>query len=145
MISVSAIVSGNKTRRHVLFLLVLAGLMALGLWLLHIEGFRFADMRLVAVNCGFFILYLYSGRWLCSRWYLQGKIIAFAFYVLLTIMVLALVDFLLLKYVFNHPFVGFIELLYGSSPFFLVALGVGHIAETGEAYSDAKRVAGSAG
>lgn len=125
MISVSNIISGDKTRRHVIFLLAVALLMALGVWLLQVAGFRFENMWRVCLNCLFFLLYLYSGRWLCGRWYLRGSIIPFMLYVTLAGIALALIDFLLIRYLFHHPDAGFIELLYGNAPFFIVGLVTG--------------------
>jgi len=122
MISLSDLVVGNKTRRHLLFCITIVMLLALGLWLLHAAGFRFNENWLVTVNCLFFLLYIYAGRWLCSRWYLRGQIARFLIFAILTFAALAFTDFLFVKYVFRHPNAGFIELLYGDTPFFIVGL-----------------------
>ena len=116
------LITGSKARRHSIFLATVLVFLLLGLWLLHIAGFRFKEMWLVGLNCLFFLIYIYAGRWLCSRWYLRGQIASFFSFAVLTFVALAYADFLFVKYVFNHPYAGFIELLYGASPFFIVGL-----------------------
>jgi sensor histidine kinase YesM len=122
MISTGNLISGSKTQRHSLFLVAVLTLLGLGLWLLHAAGFRFKEDGLVAVNCLLFLLYIYAGRWLCWRCYLQGQITRFLVFAVLTFAALAFADFLFVKYAFHHPNAGFIELLYGTAPFFIVGL-----------------------
>ncbi len=125
MISISDLVAGSKIRRHILFCAAVVVLLALGLWLLHVAGFRFEAIWQVCLNCVFFLLFIYSGRSLCGRWYLRGRVTHFALFAVLTSIALAFTDFLFIKYAFNHPDAGFIELLFGMGPFFLVGLITG--------------------
>lgn len=125
MFTARELIVGNSFKRHILFCLAVLALFSLGVYLFYMAGFRFESTSLIILNFGMFLLYVYTGRWLCSKWYLKNQLIRFLVYALVISLGIAFFDFLLIKYVFDHPHAGFIELLYGSMPFYLVGLVIG--------------------
>src|SRR3569833_1331797 len=119
------IVAEDPVKRHELYCLAVLTLLALGMYLFYIAGFRFDNTGIVVLNCALFLAFIYTGRWLCTTWYLTNRLILFPAFALLASLGLAIVDFIFIKYIFNHPNAGFIELLYGSMPFFMVGLVMG--------------------
>jgi len=124
MLTIRDLISGNKLKRHLYFCTAVLALLLLGIYLLYIGGFRF-DRTEKVFNCLFLFIYIYAGRWLCGRWYLTHHVFRFVVYVILISAGLAAVNFLFVVYVFHHPNAGFIELLYGTTPFFMAGLITG--------------------
>jgi sensor histidine kinase YesM len=124
MKSIRQIISGNKLTLHLLFCLGLLLLLSLGLYFLHVSGFRF-ELLPAFTNCLFFLLCIYSGRWLCHAFYLRNRISAFITFSLLAFIFLAFLEFILVKYAFHHPYAGFLELFRADMPFFLAGIVLG--------------------
>lgn len=118
------LISGNKMTRHLLFFSGVLLLLLLGLYFLHVSGFRFAWPQALT-NCLFFLLCIYTGRWLCSFFYLRKRFTPFIGASLTAFLLLALTEYLLVKYAFQHPYVGFLELLRGDMPFFFAGVVFG--------------------
>jgi LytS/YehU family sensor histidine kinase len=100
-------------------------LLFVGVYLFYSMGFRFSSIASAITDCLLFLLCIYAGRWLCNSWYLKNKLVFFAGYTLLTILLIACVKWILFKYIFNHPYAGFLELSREIMPFFLVGLVLG--------------------
>ncbi|MBS1530494.1 MAG: histidine kinase, partial [Bacteroidetes bacterium] len=125
MFTTRGLIAENPIKRHALFCAAVLAMLLLGISLFYIAGFRFQSGGIVIFNCGLFLLYIYAGRWLSIRWHLTRQPLFSVVLALLVSLGLAFIDFLVIKYAFNHPDIGFIELLYGSMPFFLVGLVMG--------------------
>ncbi|HVV54658.1 MAG TPA: histidine kinase, partial [Mucilaginibacter sp.] len=125
MLTVQEIIIESKLKRHILFCLAVSILLSLGVYLFYVAGFRFESISLIGFKLLVFLLYVYTGRWLCGKWYLKSRLIPAVVYALFVSFGIALADFFLTKYVFDHPNAGFIELLYGSMPFYLAGLVMG--------------------
>ncbi|MEO6731968.1 MAG: histidine kinase [Ferruginibacter sp.] len=95
------------------------------MYLFYTLGFRFSSLASAFTDCLFFLFCIYMGRWLCSWWYLKRRFALFIIYTLLTIVLLAISKWLLVKYVFNKPNTGFFELSRDVMPFFLIGLVLG--------------------
>jgi LytS/YehU family sensor histidine kinase len=124
MFTINELISGNKLRRHIFFFAAVLVILLLGICLLYLGGFRL-NAGVTALNCLSLLAYIYAGRWLCGRWYLTHHLLLLALYAILTSAVLVFINFLFIKYAFNHPNIGFIELLYATMPFFTVGLITG--------------------
>jgi sensor histidine kinase YesM len=124
MFTINELISGNKLRRHIFFFAAVLVILLLGICLLYLGGFRL-NAGVTALNCLSLLAYIYAGRWLCGRWYLTHHLLLLALYAILASAVLVFINFLFIKYAFNHPNIGFIELLYGTMPFFTVGLITG--------------------
>lgn len=118
------LLSGNKLTRHLLFCLGVLLLLSLGLYFLHVSGFRF-DLPQALTNCVFFLLCIYTGRWLCGFLYLRKRFTLFIGGSLSAFILLSVMEYGLVKYVFHHPNVGFLELFRGDMPFFLAGVVLG--------------------
>jgi len=118
------LISGNELTRHLLFCLGVLLLLSLGLYFLHVSGFRF-ELLQALTNCLFFLLCIYSGRWLCQVFYLRNRFVPFISASLSAFIVLGFLEYVLVKYVFHHPNVGFLELFRGDMPFFLAGVVLG--------------------
>jgi sensor histidine kinase YesM len=118
------LISSNKLVLHTLFSAGVLTLLLLGLYFLHVSGFRFETGQAL-VNCLFFLLCIYSGRWLCQFFYLRNRFTLFISASLTAFLLLALLEYLLIKYAFHHPYAGFLELLRGDMPFFLAGVVLG--------------------
>ena len=118
------LISGNKLTRHLLFGSGVLLLLSLGLYFLHVSGFQFELLQAFA-NCLFFLLCIYSGRWLCQVFYLRNRFVQFISASLSAFIVLGFLEYILVKYVFHHPNVGFLELFRGDMPFFLAGVVLG--------------------
>jgi hypothetical protein len=119
------IISGNKTRLHIIFCLAVLTLLLLGMYFLHLSGFRFDSFLSAFTDCLFFLLCLYTGRWLGKWWFAYHKLVQFILFTLCTCIVLAVLKWLLVKNVFYHPYAGFIEVLRDAMPFFFTGLIIG--------------------
>ena len=122
---VQDIIYGNKLQRHLVFSALVLVLLLTGIYLLYASGFRFQHTLSVLADCLFFLFCIYTGRWLCQRWYLQRRPVAFILYTLLCCLGLSVIKWLLVRYAFNHPFAGFLEVVRDAMPFFLIALVTG--------------------
>ena len=124
MESLRHIIRANKLLFHFAFSLTVIGCLLLGMFLLHLSGFRFHDLRSAFTDCFFFLLCIYVGRWLGVQ-YLQSKLAVFISYSLVATGGLAILKWVLVRYVFNHSRAGFLELTRDVMPFFLVGLVIG--------------------
>jgi sensor histidine kinase YesM len=118
------LISSNKLVLHTLFSTGVLALLLLGLYFLHVSGFRF-EIGPALVNCLFFLLCIYTGRWLCKVFYLRNRFWEFVIGSISAFILLAVIEYLLVKYVFHHPYAGFLELLRGDMPFFLAGVVLG--------------------
>jgi sensor histidine kinase YesM len=115
---------GNRLTRHLLFCLGVLLLLSLGLYFLYVSKFSF-ERRTALINCLYFLFCIYTGRWLCQTWYLRGRYALFIVFSLAGLISLAVLEWLLVRYVFNHPNAGFLELIRGDVPFLLTGLVLG--------------------
>ncbi|HVW16455.1 MAG TPA: histidine kinase [Mucilaginibacter sp.] len=125
MFTTRELIAGDKLTRHLLFCIAVVVVLALGVYLFYIAGFRFGSTAMVSLNCVFFLLQIYTGRWLCNRWYHKQQLLPLVVYALAATIAIDFADFLLMKYAFNHPDSDFVEFIYGSMPFYLVGLITG--------------------
>jgi sensor histidine kinase YesM len=109
---------------HVAFSLAVIGALLLGMYLLYLAGFQFHELPAAFTDCFFFLLCVYVGRWLGIR-YLHGKLVVFISYSIAAVTLLAIVKWLMVRYIFNHPYAGFLEVIRDTMPFFLVGLVAG--------------------
>jgi sensor histidine kinase YesM len=125
---IQQLMSGNKLTRHLLFCLGVLLLLSLGLYFLYVSGFHFELLPAFA-NCLFFLLCIYSGRWLCQAFYLRNLISFFIVFSLSAFIVLGFLEYILVKYVFHHPYAGFLELFRGNMTFLLAGVVLGMLLE----------------
>jgi sensor histidine kinase YesM len=119
------LVRGNKLQRHLFFSLGVLALLGLGMFLMHLSGFRFRDVAAALMDCLFFLLCIYIGRWVAACSYLKKQLVLFGLYSVLAFTGLSVFKWLIVRYVFRHPYAGYAEVLWGAMPFFLVALVMG--------------------
>lgn len=125
MKTIQQIIHRSKWTFHLIFSIsVLIGLGA-GAIFMYLQGYRFENNWAVGVDCVFFLLCIYTGRWLINRWYLRHKLWLFIVVTLLSVLVLTIIKWLIVRYIFNHPFAGLWELALDVMPFFLVGLVMG--------------------
>jgi uncharacterized membrane protein len=124
MKAIRQLISGNLWTRHLLFCTGVLLLWSLGWYFLQASGFRFAWLQALA-NCLFFLLCIYTGRWLCGFFYLRKRFTSFIAAGLTAFLLLALLEYLLVKYAFDHPYAGFLELLRGDMAFFFAGVVFG--------------------
>jgi sensor histidine kinase YesM len=118
------LISGNKLVVHTLFSIGVLTLLVLGLYFMHVSGFRF-ETGPALINCLFFLLCIYAGRWLCEAFYLRNRFALFVVCSALAFILLTVIEYGLVKYAFHHPYAGFLELFRGDMPFFLVGVVLG--------------------
>jgi len=121
---IRAFIVGNKLTRHLLFCLGILLLLSLGVYFLYISKFPFERWPAL-VNCLYFLLCIYTGRWLCQAWYLRDRYALFITFSLTGLVSLAILEWLLFRYAFNHPNAGFLELIRGDMPFLLTGVFLG--------------------
>lgn len=97
----------------------------MGVYFLHLSGFRFKSLPSLFADWFLFIGCIYTGRWLCMQWYLRGKPAHFILYSIISVIFIAVLKWLIVKYPFNHPNAGFLELTSSTIPFFLIGLVMG--------------------
>lgn len=114
----------NKWWQHILFSLSVIGCLMAGMYLLYLSGFRIHDLPAAFTDCLLFLLCIYAGRWLGGQ-YLQRKLAVFTVYLLVVVTILAVLKWLLVKYIFKHPYAGFFEVVRDTMPFFMVGLAAG--------------------
>src|SRR3569833_820339 len=93
------IVAEDPVKRHVLFCLAVLTLLALGMYLFYIAGFRFENTGIVVLNSELFLAFIYTGRWLCTTWYLTNRLKQNPTKTKQTTLGLAIVDFIFIKYI----------------------------------------------
>ncbi len=125
MITIRQILNGNKVRLHLFFCLAIIVLLSLATYFLYLNGFRFKSLNALGTDWFLFILCIYTGRWLCVRWYLRGRLARFILYSVVAITAIAVLKWLIAKYPFNHPNVGFLELTRDAIPVFVTGLVLG--------------------
>lgn len=125
MKTVQHLLSGNKLRLHIVFCGAVLTLLLLGMYFLYLSGYRFGNLLSAGTDCLFFLFCIYTGRWLCQTWYLNNKPALFILCTIAAVAGLALVKWLLVRYVFGHPYAGFIELFRDAMPFFVIGLVMG--------------------
>ncbi|MVM33684.1 GHKL domain-containing protein [Spirosoma sp. HMF4905] len=125
MKTVRQLISGNKLSLHLIFSAsVLAGL-GVGWYLMQLQGYRFENNWSTGIDCIFFLLCMYTGRWLLGRWYLRKELVRFIGYTLLSSLGLLVLKWLVVRYVFSHPHAELWELGVDIMPFFLIGLIMG--------------------
>ena len=115
-------ITGNKFKLHLVFCFIVLSLLFIGMYFLYLSGFRFKSIVSSFTNCFFFLLCIYTGRWLCQQWYLNNKLVHFILYSILAVIGLGVFNWLLVLYAFQHPNAGFLELFRDMMPFFLIGL-----------------------
>ena len=125
MQTVQQIITGKKITVHLLFCMVVLLLFYAGTWSLNAAGFRFGYVSLIFARFVFFLLCIYSGRWLCTNLYLKNKLLSFLFCSVFCCFIIALLWWLVLVYVFNNKYAGFIEVLVSIMPFFIIGIVLG--------------------
>lgn len=123
--AIEKIINGKKILAHVLFCLIVLILFYTGTWFLNVAGFKFGDVPLVFARFSLFLLCIYTGRWLCEKWYLNNKLLPFSFFTTICCFIIALLWWLIIKIIFNNPDAGFIEVLISALPFFIVGVILG--------------------
>jgi sensor histidine kinase YesM len=118
------IIQENKPLFHLVFSLAVLGCLILGMYLLYFAGFRFNNLPSAFLDCFLFLSCIYIGRWLGGR-YPKSSLLLFAGFTFIAISAIALIKWILVRYVFNHPYAGFFELVRDMMPFFLVGLLAG--------------------
>lgn len=84
------------------------------------------NLSICIISCFFFLLCIYAGRWLYSRWYLQHKYIHFLLYTFLSCVAILVFWWFFAKYFF-FPRLSFFEFSVSAGPFFILALVAGII------------------
>jgi hypothetical protein len=118
------LISGNKLTLHLLFCLGVMVLLSLVLYFLFISRFPF-EMLPAITNCLFFLLCIYIGRWLCQAWYLRNRFVPFIGFSVSALVLLAVIEWLMVMYPFQHPNAGFREVLKSNMPFILAGVVLG--------------------
>ncbi len=119
------IINGNKLTVHLVFCAVVLVGLVVGMYFLQATGFTFHSLASAYADCLFFIFCIYTGRWLCKQLYLSGKLALFLFFTLLAGIGLTILKWCMVRYVFNHPYAGFLEVLRDTMPFFWSGLVIG--------------------
>ena len=119
------IINGNKLTVHLVFCVVVLAGLVLGMYFLQATGFIFHSLVSAYADCLFFVFCIYTGRWLCKQLYLSGKLVLFLFFTLLAGIGLAILKWCMVRYIFDHPYAGFLEVLRDTMPFFWSALVMG--------------------
>ncbi|MEC5145897.1 histidine kinase [Chitinophaga sp. 212800010-3] len=125
MFTIQQLINGKIWKRHLVFTVAVLGMLALWAYLFYAGGFHFNSIGPAVANGLFFMAYIYAGRWLCGRYYLKGQLLPFVVYSLLVAAALLCVDFVTIKYLLGYRHAEFLELLYGSVPFFSAGLITG--------------------
>jgi LytS/YehU family sensor histidine kinase len=124
MKTVQQFIRGKTWKIHLIFCMSVL-LLFLAMYLLNISGFRFRDTASAFSDSFLFLLCIYTGRWVCGKWYLKQRIVPFTIYLICTVLAMIVVKFLLIKYAFGHIHVNIIELTRDVSLFFLIGLAAG--------------------
>lgn len=118
------LIRGNRFLFHLVFCAGVVAFLFLGMYLLYLAGFRFHNLTSALTDCFFFLLCIYTGRWLCSL-YLRSRLAFFTAYTFVAVAGLAFIKWLLVRYIFNNPYAGFFELTRDVMPFFLIGVIMG--------------------
>ncbi|HEU4551777.1 MAG TPA: histidine kinase [Chitinophaga sp.] len=125
MKAIQNLIHGRKHRLHLVFCLAVLIMLSLGMYFLYLSGFRFDNLVSAFADCFFFLLCIYTGRWLCARWYLRNQMFHFVLFCVLAIACLSAVKFMLVKFAFSHPYAGFMEVVRNAMPFFIIGTVMG--------------------
>jgi sensor histidine kinase YesM len=75
--------------------------------------------------CSFFLICVYTGRWLCSRWFLQKETVLFLFASLLSILGLTLLGGIFMQFLFHPVNMNLVSFLLNIGPFILLSQATG--------------------
>ncbi|HSC36684.1 MAG TPA: histidine kinase [Chitinophagaceae bacterium] len=125
MKTIGQIIGGKKITVHLLFCIIVLVLFYAGAWSLYAAGFRLGDVPMVLARSLFFLLCIYTGRWLCQGWYLQNKWVLFVLFTMVCCSAIALSWWLVIKYIFGAIYAGFLEVVISVMPFFLIGVVAG--------------------
>ncbi len=125
MKTVQHLIGGSRLKLHIVFGIMLLALLLAGNYFLYVLHFRFDSFGLALLRYLFFFACVYTGRWLCMRWYLHNKWLLFIFYTCLSAIIVEVPWWLIVKYALNHPYAGFLEVLLDTLPFYLIGLVLG--------------------
>lgn len=107
---------------HLVFCLAVVALVITGIN--YYYGFMLEQAGLTTFTCLFFLATIYTGRWLCEKWYLRHKPFHFSLYTVLSLMIMIIIWPLFAKKVFHTP--GEIrEFSATTLPFFIIGLVMG--------------------
>jgi len=125
MRTVQQIFGGKKITVHLLFSISVLALLFAGNWFLNKAGFNFGELPFVFAHSLFFLICVYTGRWLCQKWYLQNRLILFLLYTLFSCFLIAILWWLTIRYIFGAIYAGFFEILVSVMPFFVTGIAAG--------------------
>jgi len=125
MFTVQQIITGKRATVHLLFCIAVCMLFYAGTWSLQAAGFTLGEVPLVFARFIFFLLCIYTGRWLCLQWYMRNKLLTFAFLTLLACFAAAVGWWLVLKFIFNFINAGLAEVIISVLPFFVIGIASG--------------------
>ncbi|MEP6749876.1 MAG: histidine kinase, partial [Bacteroidota bacterium] len=125
MDTVEKIMNGKKTTVHLLFCIIVLLLFYTGTWFLNMAGFSFGDVPLVFARSVFYLLCIYTGRWLCESWYFKNKLLILLLLIPICCFIILLLWWVTIKYLFGHSFAGFVEVLVNVLPFFMMGIILG--------------------
>ena len=120
MFNMQKIIEGNPLRLHSVFCLVVL-MPLLGLIYFYTGSLSVRDLT----TCMFFLLCVYAGRWLCREWYLRNQYGLFSLFSLLVCVAVLVSWWLIVKYLFHHPYAELHELSAFNGPFFIMGLVIG--------------------
>ena len=109
----------KKVILHILFSAAVLLLLLMGI---HFYKAEIREFDLI--GCGFFLAAVYTGRWLCLRWYLQHAYLRFAIYTA-GICLLLPVGWWLIVHYFYFPYASLQEVTVNTAPFFLLGMAAG--------------------
>jgi len=109
---------------HTLFNLAVVALLFSGIH--YYYAFMQQQVWLTVFCCAFLLGCIYTGRWLCQRWYLRHKPFHFSMYTVLTLMGIIMLWPLMAKKIFDAPG-DIIEFSVTTLPFFIIAFIMGII------------------
>jgi LytS/YehU family sensor histidine kinase len=110
---------------HLLFCILLLIVFYTGIWSLNMAGFSFGSAFMIFTRFVFFLVCVYTGRWLCIQWYLKHKLLYFASSTVVCCFLIALLWWLVVKHLFNYQDAGLIEVLISALPVFIIGVGLG--------------------
>jgi sensor histidine kinase YesM len=125
MKTIRQIIGGKKITVHLLFCITVLVLFYAGAWSLYAAGFRLGDVPMVLARSFFFLLCIYTGRWLCRNWYLPNKWVLFVLFTLAGCSVIALSWWLVIKYIFGATYAGLLEVVISVMPFYVTGVVAG--------------------
>ena len=119
------IIIGKKIKIHLVFCITVLVLFYAGAWSLNAAGFVFGKIPLMLMRFLFFLWSIYTGRWLCQSWYLKNKLVLFLLFIFIACFTITITWWFLIKYCFNYPYAGIIEVIVSIMPFFVIGVVMG--------------------